>query len=144
MAIFLNSMTHGHTVHMVGYRADGLKFEQNAPDIPKGKARYVNGDHYGDNDWYIVVAYMKDASIPDRIGVTQSTEGGGGAIGITVGGNGLTLNGAGTRTVFYSDGLAAVKAEPHDAWMLIEHPDEKKWAFVPCDQPVARDALMGW
>jgi hypothetical protein len=80
MAVFVNSMRH--TVHMVGYRADGLKFTQNDPDIAPGQARYVNQDHFGDNDWYIMIAYMQGASIPDRVGVTQASQGGGVTIGI--------------------------------------------------------------
>jgi hypothetical protein len=90
MAVFVNSMKH--VVHMVGYRADGLKFKQKEADIEPGQARYVNQDHFGDNDWFIMVAYMKDAKIPKRIGVTQSTKGGGAGVGITIGGYGGTIN----------------------------------------------------
>lgn len=147
MSVFVNSTKH--VVHMVGYRADGLKFEQNDPDIEPGQARYVNQDHFGDMDWYIMVAYMKDANIPDRIGVTQATEGAGGSvqIGVTVAGNGGTISAGGneTKTVYFSDGMGVVSSRPHQSWELVEedHRGVGRWGFTKGGHYTA-ETLHGW
>jgi len=141
MAVFVNSMHH--VVHMVGYRADGLKFDQKDPDIQPGQARYVNQDHFGDNDWYIMVAYMKDAEIPDRIGVTQSTSGGGGSLGLTIAGFGGSVGASGSGTTYYSDGLAIVKTRPHELWQVVEDSNNMKWAFLPGGEYTS-NSLHGW
>ena len=68
MAVFVNSTNY--MIHFVGYRADGIKFGQSDPDIYPNNARYINQDHFGDTDWYIVVAYEQGASVPDRVALS--------------------------------------------------------------------------
>jgi hypothetical protein len=140
MAVFVNATNY--VIHFVGYRADGLKFGQWDPDIYPNNARYINQDHFGDTDWYIVVAYEQGASVPDRVGVTASSSGGGATIGVVVGGTGGTIGVSGSGGTLYSDGLAIVQTAPHDLWQVVEGPD-RKWGFVP-GGTYSDSTLSGW
>ena len=143
MAVFINSTKH--VVQMVGYRADGLIFDQDAPEIAPGQARYINKEHFGDNDWYFVIAYMKDAVVPDRIGVTQAVSGGGAGLGVTISGSGGSISVSGTKTTYYSDGVAAVSTLPHSTWELVErnHGRIDEWGFTHGGK-FTKDMLHGW
>ena len=112
MAVFVNSTNY--MIHFVGYRADGLKFEQLDPDIYPNNARYINQDHFGDTDWYIVVAYEQGASVPGEVGVTAGTGGGGVSVGIAGNSFGVSWSGG----IYYSLGLAIVQTGPHDLWVF--------------------------
>ena len=105
-AIFKNELQH--VLQIVPYRADGLRAETNSPDIPPGKTRLVNNDHIGDADFYLVLAFMRDAVVPDRVGITQYQTSGGGSFGIGVEGLfGIELGGEGGNTYSLSSSMAA-------------------------------------
>ncbi|MEQ8757487.1 MAG: hypothetical protein RID09_28720 [Coleofasciculus sp. G1-WW12-02] len=137
MAVFVNSTNYA--IHFVGYRADGLKFEQNDPNIYPNNARFINQDHFGDTSWYIVVAYELGASIPDKVGLDSSTSGGG--LSVTIPGYG-SIGASVSGATLYSNGLAVVKAGPHDLWEVRE--DSKGgWGFLKVST-YSKERLHGW
>ena len=138
MAVFVNSTNY--RIHFIGYRGDGLKFEQTDPDIYPYQARYINQDHYGDLDWYIVVAYEEGAQVPDKVGITTDGSSIGGTVSISIDGIGFGVSG--TKGIVYSDGLAIVQTGPHDLWSVVENPD-RKWGFIPGGNYSA-ETLNGW
>jgi hypothetical protein len=136
MAVFVNSTNY--IIHFVGYRADGLKFEQFDPEIYPNNARYINQDHFGDTDYYTVVAYEQDASVPGEVGVTTGTGGGGLSIGIAGNSFGVSWSGG----ITYSLGLAVVQAGPHDLWQVVEG-SNRSWGFIPGGN-YSDSTLSGW
>jgi len=146
MAVFVNSTNY--MIHFVGYRADGVEFDQWSPDIYPHNARYINLDHFGDTDWYIVVAYEQGANVPGAVGVTSSSSGGGASIGIGNGEFSASFGASGSTTTFYSLGLAIVQTGPHDLWQVVEDSDPssgnyRKWAFTPGGD-WSSSTLSGW
>jgi hypothetical protein len=138
MAVFVNSTNY--VINFNGYRADGLKFNQSAPDIYPNNARYINQDNFGDTDWYIVVAYEQGANVPDEVGITQGSAGGGVSISIPdVGGFGVSWSGG----ITYSAGLAIVQTGPHDLWQVVENSDTRDWGFIPGGN-YSDSTLSGW
>lgn len=138
MAVFVNSTNY--VIHFNGYRADGLSFDQSAPDIYPNNARYINQDNFGDTDWYIVVAYELGASVPGEVGVTQGSGGGGATIGIPDFGTfGVSWSGG----ISYSIGLAIVQTGPHDLWQVVENPDTRDWGFIQGGN-YSDSTLSGW
>lgn len=150
MAVFIDSTNY--MIQFVGYRADGLQFDQWAPDIYPNNARYINQDHFGDTDYYYVIAFEQGATVPGRVNPASSSIGGGagstsGGASITipdVGGFGVSYGG----TIVYSLGLAIVETGPHDLWQVVEDSDPnsenyRKWAFTPGGNYYS-STLSGW
>ncbi len=112
-------------VQFVTFRADGLPLKQDGPVIPPGVSRNVDTRQAFDLDWFIVLAFMKDAVIPPRLEVTQAVEGSGGgaSVGLTIGGTGGSIGAQGskTETVYFSSGVAALTVgqadEPDPSFM---------------------------
>lgn len=143
MAVFINKTPR--QVQFVGYRADGLKFHQDAPLIYPRYARYINRDHYGDYPIYIVVAYMSGANVPDRLDIKQSS-GGRAGVGIEykklfVENFGIKLDVGTNTTTYYSMGLAITKTRFDGLWTLSEK--ENKWCFKPGGK-FTNKMLCGW
>jgi hypothetical protein len=129
MAVFVNSTKRFMTI--IGYRKDGNKFKQDAPEIPPGEARYINNDHYGDTEWYVAVAYQLDATIPSKIGVDSEE-------GVSFNINGINV----PSTTYFSNSLAAVNTKADQLWQVKEN-DEGDWGFVSGGD-YSSDTLHGW
>src|SRR5262245_8528280 len=91
-----------HTVIIQPYRADGKIVTTNSPDLAPDDLRLVNNDWIGDADFFYIVAFMKDATIPPAINVTQSTWAKSGSVGVGISGNSLSIGGGEGGTTFYS------------------------------------------
>ncbi|MEO1377859.1 MAG: hypothetical protein AAFW70_26990 [Cyanobacteria bacterium J06635_10] len=143
MAVFINQTPR--KVQFVGYRADGLKFDQHDPSIYPGYARYINRDHYGDYPIYIVVAYMSGANVPDRLNIKQSNNNRAGAgleyKNIFIDNLGLKLDVGMNSTTYYSTGLAVTKTRFDSVWTLSEK--RNKWCFKPGGK-FTNKMLCGW
>ena len=105
------------TLRIEAYDANKQRIEQDSPAIPYARTRYVSTQHIGSAPFVYLLFFFDSEQFnpPPGIGIIQGTSGGGGSIGISVNGTGVSLGASATVTEGYSQPTAVLKME------LIEH-----------------------
>ena len=114
MAVVANQT--GHVIRFEAYDANKQRMDQSDPPIQSGQARYVNQDHLGSADYFIMLAFYETEKFdaPPGVGIIQGVSGGGGGISIA----GWGVSASATVTEAFSQPVGAAKVLRHAEWTL--------------------------
>ncbi|MCB0456840.1 MAG: hypothetical protein R2776_03215 [Flavobacteriaceae bacterium] len=101
------------TIRTVAYDANKVMLPQDAPEIPFSRTRFISTKHIGNTDFVYILLFFdtENFSAPPGIDIISGTQGGGGGLGVTILGFGISVGASATVTKAFSQPVSAIQME---------------------------------